>query len=107
LSEWDPLSVIHYKWLYSFSELIKFYQRKQKIYFDRTSANLEFLVSLTQAALGGKRQSAEGEIEASLDDGEGLDELTDEQIANLKQVLGKDFASLYPDYAEDEPQPEP
>lgn len=94
--------------MYSFDELIKFYNRKQKIYFDRTSANYDFLVQLTQVALGGgKRQSTEGEIEASLDNGEGIDELTDEQISNLKQVLGKDFASLYPDYAEEEPQVQP
>ena len=51
-------------------------------------------MELTSAALGGGKK----EDEVGLDTGEGMDELTEEQIAEMKIMLGEDFARLYPDY---------
>ncbi len=67
---------------------------KSKEDTDRTNAFCQFLVELTSAALGGKKD----EQEVGLDDGN-LDDLDETQIENLKIMLGeKDFANLYPDY---------
>lgn len=63
----------------------------------RTSQFCEFLVELTSAALGGGKKSAEGSV--GMDTGEGMEELTEEQIAMWKDVLGEqEFARMYPDY---------
>lgn len=52
-------------------------------------------MDLVSAALGG----GGAKDEVGLDTGEGLDELTDEQLQQLKEVLGeKDFAAMYPGY---------
>ncbi|BCS54038.1 hypothetical protein [Geobacter sp. SVR] len=52
-------------------------------------------MELTSAVLGGKK----GDDGIGLDNGEGMDELTDEQITTMKAVLGEaDFSKMYPDY---------
>lgn len=58
---------------------------------ERTNTFCTFLVDLVSAIYGGKKE--DGEI--GLDDGEGMDELTDEQIAEMKIMLGDDFERLY------------
>lgn len=51
----------------------------------------QFLTDLACAALGGKKQ--EGVYE--LDSGDGLDTMTPEQEAELREALGEDFDKVY------------
>lgn len=51
-------------------------------------------MELTSAALGGGKK----EDEVGLDTGEGMDELTEEQIAEMKIMLGDDFDRIYGQY---------
>lgn len=96
LSDWAPTEALYYEWNYSWSEILKFYQRKQREWAERKEMDYEFLVQLAQAALGGKKK----EDEYTLDTGEGLDELDYDKIAGLKLALGSDFKAIYPQYAD-------
>ena len=70
-------------------------QNKERI--ERTNQFAEFLVQLVSSALGGGKSGDSEEI--GLDTGEGMDELSDEQIQMWKNILGPDdFAKQYPDY---------
>jgi len=71
--------------------------QKSKEYSEKVGALCTFAVDLVSAIYGGKKE--EGEI--GLDTGEGMDDLTDEQIAEMKIMLGPDFNRLYPDLADD------
>jgi hypothetical protein len=71
----------------------KLYILKNKEQNDRMQTFCTFLVELVSAVYGGKKS----DDEVGLDDGEGIDELTDEQIEQMKAMLGDDFAKLYPD----------
>jgi len=73
--------------MFSWKEILKFYTRKQKIYVERKKADFDFLVELATACLGGKK--SDGEI--SIDSGEGLDEMDEEQEEALRRALGDDF----------------
>jgi hypothetical protein len=69
------------------------YLAKMKELVQLKSADYKFLIELASAALGGKSKKGDGQYE--LDDGEGLDEMTPEQEAELRQALGDDFDKLY------------
>ncbi len=85
-----------YRWSYSWDEIKKLYIQQQREIADRTNAFCEFLVELTSAAFGGGSKDSE---EYTLDTGEGMDEMSDEQIQKWKDILGeKAFAQQYPDY---------
>lgn len=85
--------VRHWKWGYVWPEIRKAYVQKSKEQMERTNAFCEFLMKLTQAAFGGGSKS---EDEIGLDTGEGLDEISDEALENLKAVLGEsDFNKMY------------
>lgn len=58
----------------------------------------KFLVDLASAALGGK-SSSEGEV--GLDSGEGMEEMSEEDLAAMKLMLGKDFNKQFPQYADE------
>lgn len=84
--------VLHWKWGHDWPEIRKAFIQKQKEQIDRTNAFCKFLIELTQAAFGGKKS----EEEIGLDSGEGIDELSDEQLENLRNVLGEaDFQTMY------------
>ena len=86
----------HYKWGYSWSEIKHYYIQKSKETAERTNAFCSFLVELTASALGSGKKDEE---EVGLDTGEGMEQMTDEQLANLRAVLGDaDFVKMYPDY---------
>lgn len=87
-----------FKCYYSWPELKQLYIQKNKEIADRTSNFAEFLVNLTTAALGGK---SENKDQVSLDTGEGIDELTEDQIEMWKGILGEaEFYKTYPQFAE-------
>lgn len=92
LSEWNPDSALLYKWGYSWSEIKKFYIRKQKVYFDRKKADYDFIVQVATACMGGGGNS-EGTV--SMDNGDGLDEMTPEQEQDLRDMLGTDYDLIY------------
>lgn len=97
LSDFSPSRYRQFVWNYSWEELKKFYIQKNKETSERTQAFCEFLVELVSAIYGGKKED-----EITLDTGEGMDDLTDEQIAEMKIMLGDaDFARLYPDLVDD------
>lgn len=91
LAEWSVDNALLYRWSFSWTEILKFYQRKQKIYADRKQVDFDFLCKLAQAALGGK--SEEGTVE--LDSGDGLDEVSEDQEAALRAALGDDYDKIY------------
>lgn len=97
LSDFSPSRYRQFVWNYSWDDLKKFYIQKNKETSERIQAFCEFLVELTSAAFGGGKK----EDEITLDTGEGLDDLTDEQIAEMKIMLGDDFAKVYPDLVDD------
>lgn len=67
---------------------------KNKEQNDRLQALCSFLVELTSAAFGGKSSSED----VGMDNGEGAEEMTDEQLEMWKQVLGEaEFEKLYGD----------
>lgn len=72
------------------------YIQKNKEVAQRTNAFCEFLVNLATAMAGGGGNS---DNEVGLDTGDGMDEMTDDQIEMWKSILGDDFAKQYPDYA--------
>lgn len=96
LADWSVTEATKYKWSYSYKEILRFFNRKHKTYANRFNSACEFAVELVSAALGGKK-SGEGEYE--LADGS-EEELTEEQIANLKRCLGSNFAQIYPQYVD-------
>lgn len=52
-------------------------------------------MELTSAAMGGKKDTADGEI--GIDDGDGLDEISDESLEEMREMLGDhDFYLAYP-----------
>jgi len=86
-----------YRWNYAWQTIKGLYIQKQHEIADRTNAFCEFLVELVSAAVGGGKGSKE---EVTLDTGEFMEELTDEQIAEWKNLMGEqEFARMYPDYA--------
>lgn len=98
MAEWNPDSVLLYRWNYSWSELIKLYKRKLTIYTERRQVDYDFIVKVASACVGGK--SDEGTYE--LDDGEGLDEMNEAELQNLKDMLGDDYETLYGDNISDD-----
>lgn len=67
---------------------------KNKEQNDRLQALCEFLVELTSAAFGGKSSSEE----IGMDTGEGVEDMTEEQLEMWKEVLGaEEFQRLYGD----------
>ena len=97
LSEFNPLSVIYYKWNYAWKEIIDLYKFKKKSWAEQRKIDYDFLVSLATAALGGKSKT-EGEV--GQDSGEGLEYLTNEQFNDLKEMLGSDFEKQYGEWEE-------
>lgn len=85
---------MRYRWCYSWEEIKRYYIQKNREIGDRTSSFASFLVELVSSAMGGGKK----DDEVSLDDGEGMDEMTDEQLETMKMMLGEDFAKIYPDY---------
>lgn len=69
----------------------RLYVQKQKEQLERTSAFCEFLVELATACFGGSKK----QDEVNIDTGEGIDELTDEQLQQMKEMLGPDFEKMY------------
>lgn len=61
---------------------------KSKEYAEKKSYDYEFLTELATAAFGGGN-STEGAV--GLDDGEGVDEMTDDQEAAMRLMLGDDY----------------
>lgn len=93
MTDYNPISVLYYKWGYSWQELKQFYVNKQKDANERMSTFCEFLVELVSAALGGGKSSEDA---VGLDAGEGLEEMTDEQLEMWRCVLGeKEFQQMY------------
>jgi len=58
---------------------------------EKRSVDYDFLVQLATAALGGKSS----EEQVGVDTGEGIEEMTAEQEANLRAMLGADFNTDY------------
>lgn len=93
LAEWNPLSVLYYKWSYSWEEIKTLYVAKSKDYAKKKQIDYQFLIDLAQAALGGGKKQ-EGEY--GMDTGEGIEEITPEQEAALREALGdEDFERMY------------
>ena len=97
LAEYSPLSVIYYRWGYSWKEILNLYKAKQKSYYLKRSADYEFLISLTTSALGGKSESKDS---IGQDDGSGIDEMSIEKFNDMKEMLGTDFIAMYGDWEE-------
>lgn len=87
LAEWNPDSVLRYKWGYALSDILDLFKVKMTQYAELRRQDYEFLVELAKAALGGGTK--EGEY--ALDSGEGLEDLSDEQAALLREALGDDY----------------
>jgi hypothetical protein len=86
-----------YRWSYSWEDLRKLYIQKQKEEMDKTNAFCTFLVELTSSALGGGKSDNPDEV--GLDTGEGMDDITDEQLDMWRSILTpKEFDSLYGKY---------
>ncbi len=95
LSDYDPYRARFYGWNFAYEEIKDLYIQKHREIAERTNTFASFLVDLTTAAMGGGNKHNE----VGLDDGDGLDEMTDEQIENLRDMLGEeDFARMYPDF---------
>ena len=92
LALWNPLSVLYYKWGYSWKELQDLYVAQCQEYAERRTIDYEFLVELASAALGGGKSD---EHTVDLDGGEGLEDMTPEQEEALRAALGADFDKLY------------
>ena len=97
LSDFSPSSYRQFIWGYSWEELKKFYIQKNKEDNQQLQSLCTFLVELVSAIYGGKKS----EDEIGLDTGEGMDELSDEQIESMKAMLGEDFTRMYPDLADE------
>lgn len=95
LAAFNPQSVRYYRWNYAFEQIKELYIQKSKEEATKTNQFCEFLVSLASSCFGG---GGDKEGVVGKDDGEGLEELTEEQYANLKAALGDDFSKQYPDY---------
>ena len=92
LSDFSPGNYRQFIWGYSWDELKKFYIQKNKEDNQQLQSLCTFLVDLVGAVYGGKK--SDGEV--GLDDGEGMEDLTDEQLADMKLMLGEqDFERLY------------
>jgi hypothetical protein len=91
LSEWNPVSVRYYKWGYSWLEIKDLYIAKNKDFVEKKQIDYQFLIDLAKAALGGG-----GKDETfGLDTGEGIEEMTPEQEAAMREALGEDFSRIY------------
>lgn len=98
LSDFSPSRYRQFIWGYSWDELKKFYIQKNKEDNTQLQSLCSFLVDLVGAVYGSKK--SDGEV--GLDDGEGMEDLTDEQIAEMKIMLGDDdFNRLYPHLVDD------
>lgn len=90
LAEWNPESALFYRWNYSWTELLKFINRKYKIYAERKRTDFDFLVKLAEWCFGGSSDES-----YDVDTGEGIEDMTEEQEAALRLALGEDFDKLY------------
>lgn len=94
LSNFNPKVAKYYRWNYSWNQMKELFILKNKEQNDRLQALCSFLVELTSAAFGGKSSSED----VGMDNGEGAEEMTDEQLEMWKQVLGEaEFEKLYGD----------
>lgn len=92
LSDWNPLSVRYYKGSYCWDEMKELYIAKQKERAQSRNIDYQFLIDLASAALGGKK-SEEG---IGLDTGEGAEDMTPEQEAMWREVLGdSEYERMY------------
>jgi hypothetical protein len=91
LSDFNPLTYLYYIWGYSWNEILSYYKQKNKEYVDKRKVDFDFMIQLAKAALG----SGSGEDGYTLDTGEGIEDMTDEQEAELRLALGDDFDKLY------------
>lgn len=82
----------YYKWGYSWNEIKGLYIAKEKDRAKRRQVDYEFLIELASAALGSGKKS-DGSYD--LDSGEGLENMTEEQEAELRLALGDDFDKIY------------
>ena len=97
LANYTPTEVRFYRWNYSWPQIKELYLQKQKEVADLEKVRFDFLVELASAALGGGKSGDENEI--GMDDGN-LDEVSPEQITELRMMLGEeDFVRQYPEYA--------
>lgn len=95
LAEFNPMSARFYKWNFCWADIKQLYIQKQRELGDRTNAFCEFLVELVSSAIGAGKQSDT----VGLDTGEGMDELSDEQLVQIKEMLGDtDFYRQYPQF---------
>ena len=84
--------MLFYKWGYSWDQIKLLYTARAKDWADKKQIDYQFLVDLAGAALGSKKPSGA----VGLDNGEGIDELTEEKEAELRMSLGDDdFERLY------------
>jgi hypothetical protein len=72
---------------------LKFYKRKNTIFYENKKLDFEFLRNLAQACMGGGGSSESVDV----DSGEGLEEITDDQEALLRAALGDDYDTMYGD----------
>lgn len=83
-----------YKWNYGWDQLKELYIQKNKERAERTNQFCEFIVSIVNNIYGDGSKT-EGDVQ--VDTGEGMDELSDEEIQMWKETLGeKEFALMYP-----------
>lgn len=90
LSEWNPLTVLYYKWGYSYEEIAKYYKAKTKEYMTKREADYKFILDVVGAVFGSKKS----ESEIHKDDGAGIDTRTDEQDAAMREMLGDDYTNV-------------
>lgn len=82
--------------MYSWEQIKELYIQKQKEIADRTNTFCEFLVTLTTAALGGGSTNKD---EVALDQGEGKEYMTDEQLEMWRGILGEaEFQKQYGEF---------
>lgn len=91
LADWNPLSVLYYKWGYSLEELKDMYAAKSREYSYKKKLDYKFLIDLTKAALGGGGKSSD---DVPLDDGTGIAERTEEQDSAMREMLGDDYSRV-------------
>lgn len=96
LSNFDPIRVRWYRWNYAWEQLKALYVQQNKERSERINQFCEFLVSLTQAALGGKSDNPD---EIGLADDTGKDEMSDEQLEMWRGILSpSEFETQFGEY---------